>query len=49
MLGELMGGNLVTGDTEVREIAPLSAEELIGEASSGAEHSSSSESSSSAA
>ena len=23
MLGELMGGDVVTGDTEVREIAPL--------------------------
>ena len=49
MLGELMGGNMVTGDTEVREIAPLTAEELSGEASSEAEDSSSSESSSSAA
>ena len=44
-----MGGNMVTGDTEVREIAPLTAEELSGEASSEAEDSSSSESSSSAA
>ena len=49
MLGELVGGNMVTGDTEVREIAPLTAEELSGEASSEAEDSSSSGSSSSAA
>ena len=32
MLGELMGGNMVSGDTEVRQIAPLTAEELGEEA-----------------
>lgn len=30
MLGELMGGNMVTGDTEVREIAPLTARSSAG-------------------
>lgn len=49
MLGELMGGNMVSGDTEVRQIAPLTAEELSGEASSETEEGSSSESSASAA
>lgn len=40
MLGELMGGNMVTGDTEVRETHRSAGEELSGEASSEAEDSS---------
>ena len=42
MMGELMGGNMLTGDTEVRKIEPLTAEELDGESSSKPEENSSS-------